>query len=130
VHWPSGALASRTDVAVETCAAQVSFVVGLPTDGVRWQPLAVGFASRYATPAQRRALAVRDGSGCAHPGCTVPGWRCVAHHITPWDEGGPSDLPNLVLLCRYHHREVHRGRLRIVFHHGHATTQRTDRAPP
>lgn len=130
VRWPSGALASRTDVAVQTCSAEVTYVVGIPTDDVHWQPLDVGFAHRYATPAQRRALAVRDGSGCAHPGCTVPGWRCVAHHIRPWNEGGPSDLSNLVLLCRFHHRETHRGRLRITFQGGRATAEVGMRAPP
>jgi 5-methylcytosine-specific restriction protein A len=133
-------LASATDAAVETCSSDVTYVVGqpgpaklvagLPTGPVRWQPLAVGFAERFATPAQRRALAVRDGSGCAHPGCTVPVWRTIAHHIVPWDQGGATDLPNLVLLCRFHHRQVHRGALTVIFQDGHATTIRGDRAPP
>ena len=123
VQWPSGSLMSRTDFRGLSCGAAVRYVAGLPTDDpVRWQPLAVGFARRYATSAQRTALVARDGGGCVHPGCTVPGWRCVAHHIRPWDQGGPTDLPNLVLLCRYHHRSVHRGRLRIRWTDGHATT--------
>ncbi len=127
VSWPSGLLASPTDVAVETCSTDVAYLL---KDPITWQPLVVGFAERFATPAQRRALAVRDGAGCAHPGCTVPVWRTIAHHIVAWDQGGPSDLPNLVLLCRYHHREVHRGTLRVVFQDGRATTIRGDRAPP
>lgn len=131
VNWPSGLLMSRTDFRVLSCGASVTYVVGLPTDDpVRWQPLAVGFAQRYATKAQRAALAVRDGSGCAHPGCTVPGWRCVAHHIRRWDQGGRTDLANLVLLCKFHHRRVHLGRLRIVWIDGHATTVEVSRAPP
>ncbi|MET9023581.1 HNH endonuclease, partial [Actinopolymorpha sp. NPDC004070] len=28
-------------------------------------------------------------------------------HINPWDHGGPTDLANGVLLCRYHHVTVH-----------------------
>ena len=132
VRWPSGLLASRTDTHTLSCSASVTYVVGLPTDDpVRWEPLAVGFAARYATKAQRAALAVRDGSGCAHPGCTVPGWRCVAHHIRPWADGGRTDLDNMVLLCRYHHRRVHHGHLHIVWVDGHATTTTdTNRAPP
>ena len=132
VRWPSGALASKVDADLFSCSASVSYVVGLPTDDpVRWQPLAVGFAQRYATKGQRAALAVRDGSGCAHPGCTVPGWRCVAHHIRPWDQGGPTNLENLVLLCRFHHRRVHLGRLRVVWVDGRATTAAAvNRAPP
>lgn len=123
VQWPSGLLMSRTDFRALSCSASVTYVSGIPTDDpVRWQPLAVGFAQRYATKAQRAALATRDGSGCVHPGCSVPGWRCVAHHIRPWDQGGPTDLPNLVLLCRFHHRHVHRGRLQVTWTDGYATT--------
>ena len=129
--WPTGLLASRTDTHTAACSACVTYVVGLPTDHpVRWQPLNVGFALRYATKAQRAALAVRDGNGCAHPGCTVPAWRCVAHHIRPWDQGGRTDLRNMVLLCRYHHRRVHLARLRITWIDGRATTTETNRAPP
>ena len=97
MRWPSGLLASRTDVHTTACSAKVTYVVGIPTDPIHWQPLAVGFAQRYATKAQRAALAVRDGSGCVYPGCTVPAHRCIAHHIRPWDDRGPTDLTNLVL---------------------------------
>ena len=70
-------------------------------------PLAMGRAVRLATPAQRRALAVRD-RGCVFPGCDrPPGW-CDAHHIQLFDAGGHTDLPNLVLLCRHHHGVTHR----------------------
>ncbi|MFC7275898.1 HNH endonuclease signature motif containing protein [Paractinoplanes rhizophilus] len=30
-----------------------------------------------------------------------------AHHITAWTHGGPTNLDNLVLLCRHHHRLLH-----------------------
>ena len=30
-----------------------------------------------------------------------------AHHIWHWADGGPTDLDNLILLCRFHHRLVH-----------------------
>ncbi len=62
-----------------------------------------------ATTAQRRALAVRDG-GCILPGCDVPAAHCQIHHLKPWTEGGPTDLPNLVTLCWAHHRQVDLGR--------------------
>ncbi len=130
VSWPSGLLASRTDVGLQSCSAQVSYVVGFRTDDVHWEPLAVGFALRYATKAQRAALAVRDGAGCIHPGCTVPAHRCIAHHIRHWSDGGPTDLPNLVLICHYHHRRVHLGRLMIVVEDGRRTTRAPLRGPP
>ncbi len=77
--------------------------------GAFGQILDYGRARRLATPAQRRALAARDG-GCVIPGCTaLPAW-CDAHHIVPWQLGGPTDLPNLVLVCPRHHTEVHLGR--------------------
>jgi predicted restriction endonuclease len=34
---------------------------------------------------------------------------CDAHHIVPWSAGGSTNLSNLILLCRHHHRLVHRG---------------------
>jgi hypothetical protein len=72
------------------------------------QPLEVGRASRVVQPAQRTALAVRDG-GCVFPDCTRPLAWCEAHHLRHWLHGGPTDLANLALLCRAHHRAVHEG---------------------
>jgi hypothetical protein len=130
VGWPYSMLMSRQDLAIHSCAAQVAYVVGFPTDvAPRWEPLAVGMSQRYATPAQRRALAVRDG-GCVHPGCTVRPERCLAHHIVHWRDGGPTDLPNLVLLCDFHHRRVHLGLEHVVITDGVYTTEPTPRGPP
>jgi hypothetical protein len=129
VTWPSGLLASRRDVALLSCTAQVTYVVAHRTH-VGWAPLAVGFAYRYASKAQRAALAVRDGAGCVHPGCTVSASRCIAHHVQHWRDGGPTDVPNLVLTCRYHHREVHHGRLALIMQDGRYTTVPANKAPP
>jgi HNH endonuclease len=67
------------------------------------QPLDVGRASRVGQPAQRTALAVRDG-GWMVPGCDRPLAWCEAHHLLHWLDGGPTDLANLALVCRAHHR--------------------------
>ncbi|MCO5300666.1 MAG: hypothetical protein M9886_11975 [Candidatus Nanopelagicales bacterium] len=107
MRWPSGLLMSRVEVAEHACTAKVSLVVGLTADQVHWQPLAVGFAQRYATKAQRAALAVRDGNGCIHPGCIVPAHRCIAHHIRPWAASRPL-IYRVVLVCHCHHRRIHR----------------------
>jgi hypothetical protein len=69
------------------------------------QPLAVGRTARLATPAQRRALAVRD-RGCIIPGCGVPADICQVHHLSDWAQGGTTDLDNMTLLCWTHHRQV------------------------
>jgi hypothetical protein len=71
-------------------------------------PLAVGRTQRHATPAQRRALAVRD-RGCVIPGCGVPAEACQSHHREEWNAGGGTDVANLVLLCWTHHRQVDLG---------------------
>lgn len=69
--------------------------------GPRSQPLDVGRAHRLVTPAQRKALALRDR------GCTRASWWCDAHHRISWIDGGETDLGNLQLLCRTHHRWHH-----------------------
>ncbi|MGE0732366.1 MAG: HNH endonuclease signature motif containing protein, partial [Acidimicrobiia bacterium] len=45
---------------------------------------------------------------CRFPGCTHRGWL-DAHHQHHWADGGPTNLDNLLLLCRHHHRTVHEG---------------------
>ena len=68
--------------------------------------LDLGRTTRLVTPSQRLALEVRDG-GCVFPGCArPPGW-CDAHHLVSWLDGGATDLDNLALLCRRHHRLHH-----------------------
>jgi len=68
--------------------------------------LDVGRAQRFFTPGQRTALWARD-RGCRFPGCSAP-WT-HAHHVLPWQQGGPTDLGNGLLLCSHHHRAVHDG---------------------
>jgi Domain of unknown function (DUF222)/HNH endonuclease len=81
--------------------------------GAPTQPLEVGRTSRVVSAAQRVALVVRDG-GCAVAGCErPPGW-CEAHHLVHWLHGGPTDLENLALVCRAHHRAVHEGGWRLT----------------
>jgi hypothetical protein len=85
-------------------ACDASLVAMLETRG---RPLGVGRKTRAIPPALRRALRSRDG-GCRFPGCQRR--RGVdAHHIEHWAHGGPTDLANLVQLCRHHHRLVHEG---------------------
>ena len=81
--------------------------------GAPTQPLEVGRTSRVVQPAQRSALAVRDG-GCVFPDCDRPLAWCEAHHLRHWLHGGPTDLANLALLCRVHHRAVHEGGWRLA----------------
>jgi hypothetical protein len=91
-------------------AAFTPVLVTLLDDALRTpQPLNLGRTVRLATPAQRRALAIRD-KGCSIPGCDIPPTTCQVHHITAWETGGTTDLHNLALLCWAHHRQVDLGR--------------------
>lgn len=73
----------------------------------------VGRSKRVISPAQRRALNVRD-KGCKFPGCDRPATWTSGHHLVHWIRGGGGDLPNLVLLCYRHHWMVHEGRWQLV----------------
>jgi hypothetical protein len=70
--------------------------------------LNVGRRSRIIPAAMSRALAIRDGGCCQFPGCCASRY-VEGHHIIHWADGGETKLDNLVTLCSYHHRELHRG---------------------
>ncbi|TVP45585.1 MAG: HNH endonuclease [Gemmatimonadales bacterium] len=98
--------AETSDDSAAACDASVVRVTHAPDGSI----LDVGRRTRIVPPALRRALEIRDG-GCAHPHCTNR--ICDAHHIIPWQEGGATSLENLVLLCRRHHRALHRRELSV-----------------
>jgi hypothetical protein len=66
----------------------------------------VGLTQRLFTTRQRIALAAIWG-GCAHPDCDRPPSWTEAHHALEWDNDGPTDIRNGVLLCRFHHMLTH-----------------------
>ncbi len=82
------------------------------------QVLDLGRAARTATPAQRRALAIRD-RGCTRPGCPRgPKWT-TPHHLVFWaSQGGETNLDDLALVCEQCHRLIHHGGWDIELHHG------------
>lgn len=76
-------------------------------------PLDLGREARLFTAKQRAALGVRDG-GCVWPGCDRPPAYCEAHHCDHWADGGRTDCDVGVLLCRFHHLNLHNGGWRIT----------------
>ncbi len=78
-------------------------------------PLWMGRQVLTATPAQWRALIVRD-RGCVV--CGADPSRCAAHHIRFWEDHGDPDITNLVLLCVEHHHLLHKHELELVTHDG------------
>ena len=81
----------------------------LDTDGVVAD---LGRTQRLFSTQQRKLLAARDG-GCRWPGCHRPPAHTDAHHVIAWHEGGHTDTANALLLCRFHHRQVHEGGWRV-----------------
>ena len=77
------------------------------------QTLNVGREQRTFTTRQRVALAARDG-GCRFPGCDRPPSWTEAHHITPWSQGGNTDIADGILLCRFHHMMIHNNGWAII----------------
>jgi hypothetical protein len=64
-----------------------------------------GRARRSPSGAQRREIWRRDRC-CRFPGCTNAVFT-EPHHLEWWIRGGKTDLPNLALLCKYHHGLMH-----------------------
>ena len=93
---------SRSDVLRISCDAAL---VTLIDSAVPGEQLRLGRKTRKISPALRRALRFRDG-GCRFPGCHRVS-HLDAHHVRHWVNGGPTDLDNLVLLCRRHHVAIH-----------------------
>jgi hypothetical protein len=76
------------------------------------QVIGAGRTTRQINRRLRRALEHR------HPTCAVAGCGATrglhAHHLEHWEDGGPTELSNLVLVCPYHHRLHHRGLITIT----------------
>jgi hypothetical protein len=102
-----GPLLSEAERRCLTCDA--SCEVWFERDG---QVIGAGRATRLINRRLRRALEHR------HPMCAVPGCGATrglhAHHIRHWEDGGVTELFNLVLVCPYHHRLHHRGVITIA----------------
>ena len=106
-HIENGPWLSPASVRWLSCDADVVTVA--ERDGL---PIDVGRVRRLITPRLRLAMQSRD-AGCRYPGCSVPAPRTDGHHVRHWRDGGPTDLSNLVSLCRFHHRRHHEGRFHI-----------------
>ncbi len=76
----------------------------------RGEPLWLGRRRRSASPAQLKALVARD-RGCVM--CGASPHFCHAHHIVPWQNGGLTDIDNLVLVCLQDHNKIHDRQLRL-----------------
>ncbi|MDX6276248.1 MAG: hypothetical protein QOJ72_376, partial [Nocardioidaceae bacterium] len=68
----------------------------------------MSMAKRLHDRYQRVILGRRDG-GCCWKGCDRPPAWCEAHHLVPYDDGGPTTVDNGALFCFVHHHLLHDG---------------------
>ena len=81
-----------------TVRALVHDAAGRPVDASPGKP--------GASRRQRHLLQVRDRH-CQYRGCQATSFL-HAHHVVPREHGGPTTTANLVLVCSFHHRLLHR----------------------
>jgi Domain of unknown function (DUF222)/HNH endonuclease len=121
-HLDDGPAISPDALQLIACTATVSTML----HGMDGSVLDVGRRHREPPPALRRAVRERDRGRCRFPGCNSR--RIEAHHVIPWSEGGSTRLGDLVSLCRYHHRLIHKRGYQVVAGGGGFTFQRPDGA--
>lgn len=98
-----------TDAERRYLSCDATCEVWFERDGV---PIGAGRATRLISRRLRRALEYRDRC-CVVPGCGATR-GLHAHHLVHWEDGGVTELDNLVLVCPYHHRLHHRGGITIT----------------
>ena len=93
--------------------------------------------TRCASYAQKRALHKRSGH-CQYPACDAQR-ELEAHHLTPVEHDGRTELDNLILLCPRHHTLLHDHRMttsgtgqhpRFADQNGRTVTAHQPHAPP
>ncbi len=92
------------------CDANVT-TVWLDTTG---QPFDVETPTSDIPLRNRKAVVARDRC-CRYPGCGRPSRWTEIHHIKHREHGGTHEIGNLVTLCRFHHRQVHKQRLKLFW---------------
>jgi hypothetical protein len=75
--------------------------------GGKSEVLELGRTRRLFSPAQRKAMAIRDRH-CRAEGCDIPAAWCEAHHANkPWSQGGRTALAHGLRLSSFHHHPAH-----------------------
>ncbi len=119
---PNGTTLARSTVERILCDCDTVPVLDL--DGT---PVYTGKKSANVSRRQRREVTARDRH-CRSPGCTEERFVDV-HHVVWQSRGGPTEVWNLLLLCRFHHRLVHRHHFVVEGTNGDVTFRRPDSTP-
>ena len=108
VTFEDGTPVPLSEVARILCDAEFTRIV-MTAENV---PVNLGRSVRLYSREQRRAIIARD-RGCQFRACTQPVQWCEIHHVDWWSNGGETSLDNGILLCSFHHHEVHRLNLTV-----------------
>ncbi len=110
VRYQDGPLLPLSEIGRALCDSDVARLV----IGADSHPLDLGRSVRLFTAAQRRAIIARD-TACAWPECTMPTRYSEVHHLDWYDDDhGHTDTHRGVLVCSFHHHELHRRNLDLV----------------
>jgi Domain of unknown function (DUF222)/HNH endonuclease len=107
-HTPSGFYMSSLARDMIMCDC-VKTKIGVNING---EPFYAGTPETDIPLKNRRAVIARDRC-CRYPGCSRPARWSDIHHINERENGGTHELSNLVLMCRFHHRLIHKDKLKI-----------------
>ncbi|AKE41216.1 Endonuclease [Corynebacterium kutscheri] len=73
-------------------------------------PIEAAVIEQRSTNKKQRQALIGHTTVCAAPGCLLAvKYGGQAHHIIAAKNGGPTSIPNLVMLCPYHHGQVTSG---------------------
>ena len=111
VAYTSGEIVLPTSIRDEMLCDATVTTVWVNRSGV---PFDVGTPESSIPARNRRAVTIRD-RGCRYPGCCRPARWSDIHHIRYREHGGTHQIDNLAMLCRFHHRLVHRLGLKLRF---------------
>ena len=110
---PALASIDRTgEVVPAAVAARIvcDVIIQAAVTGKHGETLYLGRSQRLFSSKQKTALALTYRT-CAVGNCDIPAAWCEAHHVKPWSQGGLTDQDQGVLVCNYHHHQIHQGNL-------------------
>lgn len=123
---PDGTVVSLATVLELMDDATLNVILGHLGIAGRFHPVGEIRQARSANGRQRRALDLRD-DGCVFPGCDRPSAWTDAHHVDGWQATHQTAVPRLVLLCSFHHHQIHDHGFHLTAdHHGQVIVHRPD----
>lgn len=126
VRAQDGPLLPPADLGKLLCGSNVGRLV-VSADSV---PLNAGRTQRTFKNTLRRAVEVRD-QHCAWPECHQVARYCKVHHLDWWDsDHGETDVARGILVCEFHHHELHTHNLDLVPMEANASSAQVRPASP